>query len=460
MAGLRGGRVSGWERGNPAGPGDILLLHKGVYQGRPTDYRDINSLHFNGSYAMASVSGEDSRPLVIKPAGDGEVIVDGAGAFVLFDCVGARNIIFEGLTIRNCDIAFQLSDKPHRYPSENISVRNCRVEDVRVVAYGGHPENRRFYAADNRLVGRQKAIVGSWGDFTSPAAFGMAGRGHVVCYNSSRRFFDFYNNWGFTRGGLGGRAGHHSNSAVDVYNNDIQINGDNAVGMFPGVNLRCMRNFVFNAGDPQMDTRNRCGPIYYIRNVVWNQRADRAFKTDGGIHGLFAFHNTMSLYPTATRGYVRTIVKNNLFLGAPQTRRGKVIPAMDVGAGQESEFDYNGYKMTWPKEKQLSWSLDGRAYADFREFAEAWGREQHAVAVDFDVFKKAVNPHGLERTPPHFVHLLDDAELDLTLADGAAAVDAGCVIPNINEGFAGRAPDLGAFESGRPAWHRGPRTRE
>jgi hypothetical protein len=36
-------------------------------------------------------------------------------------------------------------------------------------------------------------------------------------------------------------------------------------------------------------------------------------------------------------------------------------------------------------------------------------------------------------------------------------VDAGVAIPNITDGFSGKAPDLGAYEVGAPAPQYGPR---
>ena len=45
----------------------------------------------------------------------------------------------------------------------------------------------------------------------------------------------------------------------------------------------------------------------------------------------------------------------------------------------------------------------------------------------------------------------------MTLRPGCTAVDAGAVLPNINEGFLGAAPDLGAFELGQPLPAYGPR---
>ena len=39
------------------------------------------------------------------------------------------------------------------------------------------------------------------------------------------------------------------------------------------------------------------------------------------------------------------------------------------------------------------------------------------------------------------------------------AVDAGMLLPNVNDGYTGRAPDLGAWELGRPVPVYGPRTK-
>ena len=50
-------------------------------------------------------------------------------------------------------------------------------------------------------------------------------------------------------------------------------------------------------------------------------------------------------------------------------------------------------------------------------------------------------------------------DLNFKLKAGSKAVDAGKVIPNVNDGFAGRAPDLGAHEAGQPLPVYGPRGR-
>jgi hypothetical protein len=48
-------------------------------------------------------------------------------------------------------------------------------------------------------------------------------------------------------------------------------------------------------------------------------------------------------------------------------------------------------------------------------------------------------------------------DYDFTLAAGSGAIDAGTVLPGVTDGFAGRAPDLGALESGRAVPAYGPR---
>jgi len=45
----------------------------------------------------------------------------------------------------------------------------------------------------------------------------------------------------------------------------------------------------------------------------------------------------------------------------------------------------------------------------------------------------------------------------LRLREGASAIDAGARLPNINDDFYGKAPDLGASEFGAPAALYGPR---
>jgi len=51
--------------------------------------------------------------------------------------------------------------------------------------------------------------------------------------------------------------------------------------------------------------------------------------------------------------------------------------------------------------------------------------------------------------------LVGPANRDFRLKAGAPAIDAGVVLPGINDGYVGAAPDLGAYEYGGPSWRPG-----
>ena len=78
--------------------------------------------------------------------------------------------------------------------------------------------------------------------------------------------------------------------------------------------------------------------------------------------------------------------------------------------------------------------------------------EAHGIVVDYDIFRN-VRPPDPRR--PHAVYEIGD--MDFTLRPRGAAVDAGCRLPNLNDDFTGKAPDLGALEVGRATPVYGPR---
>jgi hypothetical protein len=139
-------------------------------------------------------------------------------------------------------------------------------------------------------------------------------------------------------------------------------------------------------------------------------------------------------------------------------------------------MDYNGYcdrpaSAAGPNSRDtdryaISFSLGGtfpngalKRYASLAEFTAATGYEQHGRLVDYDIFQN-VQPHPwLDDPPKGPAQAYDPAALDYRLRAGSAALDAGCVLPNVTEGFTGKAPDLGALEFGRPVPHYGPRRR-
>jgi nitrous oxidase accessory protein NosD len=94
--------------------------------------------------------GTADKPIVIRAAGDGEAIFDGDGAFRLFDVMAADYNIFEGLTIRNTEVAFWAGVKDVA-GATGLVVRNCRIENVGV---GINWQAGHGFTADNIFLGR------------------------------------------------------------------------------------------------------------------------------------------------------------------------------------------------------------------------------------------------------------------------------------------------------------------
>ncbi|MGD9857917.1 MAG: hypothetical protein AB7U20_23480 [Planctomycetaceae bacterium] len=90
-----------------------------------------------------------------------------------------------------------------------------------------------------------------------------------------------------------------------------------------------------------------------------------------------------------------------------------------------------------------------RHTADFRA---ATRQETHGIEVDFADFEDLVPPDSANR---HAVYHAVD--LNSPLIPSSTAVDAGVLIPTVNDGYEGRAPDLGAIEAGSPEPTYGPR---
>jgi hypothetical protein len=80
-------------------------------------------------------------------------------------------------------------------------------------------------------------------------------------------------------------------------------------------------------------------------------------------------------------------------------------------------------------------------------------QEPAFTGLNYDIFENVRPP---DPTQPHAVYYA--TELDFRIKPAAKAVDAGTVLPNINDGFAGKAPDLGAYEAGQTIPIYGPRS--
>ena len=79
------------------------------------------------------------------------------------------------------------------------------------------------------------------------------------------------------------------------------------------------------------------------------------------------------------------------------------------------------------------------------------------MLVDYDIFMKVPKLDAKDLATVQRLYKAED--LDFRLKPGSAAVDRGIALPNVTDGFAGKAPDLGALEAGQPLPIYGPRPR-
>ncbi len=452
-----------------AQPGDIILIHAGLYKANRLNYVDPLGTPFDGAYVL-TLKGTPGKPIVIRGAGDGEVIFDGAGCFRLFDVMAADYHIFEGLTIRNADVAFWAGLKDV-LGAKGLTIRNCRIENVGIGVNAQYAGSKDFYIADNVFLGRDDPFrVLGWSnpdiygphELRSYYAVKVYGSGHVICHNAVAYFHDGID---VSTHGTPEKEQELKAVAIDIYNNDIHVTGDDFIEADGGVhNIRVMRNRCMNAAHTGLSAQPVFGgPAYFIRNVIYN--APTALKFMAKPAGLIVYHNTIISENRNTQTYSNAHFRNNLFLGTDAP--GRPISAFP-NATAYSTYDYDGFRPNRGSAEQYIWIapasgqlrdyeigvLEAKRFRTLTQMSEGTGQERHGIEVDYDIFE---NVHPPDPKTPHAVY--HAADFDFRLKPGSKAIDAGVRLPNINDDFTGERPDLGAYEFGKPVPVYGPRGR-
>jgi cysteine-rich repeat protein len=403
-------------------PGDVLVLASGSYGG-----------------FTVSRNGTASMPIVIKSQTQGGAIVTGQ---VRLD--GRSYVWLDGLTIRE---RVRLDD------SQGIVVRNCTINTPGwgISAYGDGTADS--YICDNSITGPNTgwvdASLGAEGD-NMGEGIELTGPGNVICYNFVRGFRDNISTLEDDE--------VNDQQSIDIYGNDLQLGMDDCIEAdFTQGNTRVMRNrmtncFVGISGQPTLG-----GPAYSIRNVMYNIIYS-PFKLHRGSVGDIAFHNTvvkcgdaLGIYAGAT--WSQAMFRNNIFIGGSG---GGTYGGYGNGSGQVAvmrdaddtcTFDYDGYGTIGVS--NFRGQIGDSSFSSLATLKSAT-TEKSAIQVDLSVFAASVQ-HPSSPFPERMAP-------DLRLAAGSAGIDKGVALPGVNDGFAGAAPDLGAYELGSTPPHYGPRT--
>lgn len=466
-----------WER--RAQPGDVILLHAGLYRPERWNYVDPMATPFDGMMSL-TLKGTADKPITIKAAGDGEVVIDGDGNHRVFDVMASEYHIFDGLTVRNTDVAIFAGQKEVG-GAIGLTVKNCRFENVGFGVWTEYAGSSDFYIADNLFLGRDDRfrLVG-WGGaprqpngpswnvplygshrLTSYYAVKVYGTGHVIAHNAIAYFHDAI---GISTYGTPETDPDRRASSIDIYNNDIHMSNDDFIETDGGVhNIRVFQNRGVNAAQGGYSSQPVFGgPAYFYRNLLYHVPSGVAFKFSAKPAGLFVWHNTIIGEHQAGDTSSNAHYRNNLFLGRGTPDRG----VLTLGnASVTNTSDYNGYRpnpgvkeqyrVFFPKPGPNVYAIareDWQVFETLDAFRRATGQEQHSIEVDFDIFEHMAPPDPAKRYAVY--HAMD---LNFALNPNGKAVDAGQRIPTVNERFTGSAPDLGALEAGVPPPHYGPR---
>ncbi len=303
-------------------------------------------------------------------------------------------------------------------------------------------------------------------EYARQGVTGYAGRGTSVCHNTIHGFFD----------GIAPVSWKHPDELIwnrdfDIMFNEIRNTGDDAIEIDGGgVNMRIHGNAMRNVFAAISLAPVERGPLYCTRNHATYYML--MFKLNvGGCTSLgwaYSYHNSgyslidslnarmyggiaISLPPRRTIPITNKVFKNNAFIS-------NIYGVRCASPG--TYFDANCY---WhvPGDRPLVFTRevegeDGEwatvSHPSIEEFREVTGHERHGLYAD-PQFSATQGLGGVVWSnyipTPFSAHpqVGDMSEGDLRLKGTSPCIDAGVVIRGINEDFAGKAPDIGAFEA-------------
>ncbi len=407
-----------------AQPGDIFLLHGGTYAG------------FDSERAVQlNVPGVAENYIVWQAAGDGEVILKDSLR------IAADYLWVEGLHMHGHPDPTRRAEEwglgTYNAPT-GVVIRGNHFTDFFssiILDHGGD----HWVITDNTIVGDRDVIgtpegPGSW---IGEGIELLYTSGHTIAYNSISRVGD----------GIS-----YPQRNTDIFRNEIfDVTDDGIEPDYGYANIRVWENRISNPRHSAFSFQPmNGGPWYFIRNQVaaslysplklretsrvllahnifvgWDYALGSA---SGGGGGILTFQSNNNIWITANDHYAWQHNQSGLTL---DWRTNLDYDGFDWGAST--------YAMLW----------DTTPYVTLEDFSIATGLQTNAITIDrttcFETF-------DIPQPPPASMPFQY-----MSLSPSCNAIDAGIILPNINEGYTGSAPDLGPYERGVPLPLYGPR---
>ena len=308
----------------------------------------------------------------------------------LFNLMAANYNYFEGLTIRNTELAFWAGYK-NITGASGITIKNCKLENIGRGVYSDWSGSKDFYIADNTFVGkfRPDILMGFTGrewqaypefgaKLVSEYAVKIYGQGHVVAYNYVAQFHDGIDI--ATYGNPDGAPNVIQDRlpvSIDFYNNDVTNVEDNCIETDGGAhNIRVFRNRCFNNGNRALSVQPMFGgPVYFIRNIVYDSPEGGALKLTASSAGIVVYHNTF-LAPVEPMLLATSNLhfRNNLILGKSQN------PGDLRHRIQYQLFEFGLQRLPSERRRRVFLRVEHAAVFDPRPFPGRDGRAGDAAA--------------------------------------------------------------------------------
>ncbi len=402
-----------------AQPGDQLILLPGTYV----------------SEAYLNLKGKVDAPIVISGSDKSKVIIEGGKNNSGFDIGGSKHVQIRNLTITKSLWAIRAIGASH------LLVKDCLFDGVGTGVFGDSNKARGVHIINNHIKGvlqfpHSKNADHPWKK-RELRGIDIAGSDHIFAYNTVHGFRD----------GIDVR-GKQPIVNVDIHNNEIYDCYDDGMELdFSDHNVRAFYNRITNTGMGISFQPIHGGPAYAIKNVLYNLRGETwkihlspvgdPHRTSGG----YMLHNTIvrsnpsfRVWSNEGPGHYFTMY-NNLYIGTGG-------PIEVTCPMRYTKMDHNAYFHDGKFGNFAFWNK--KKYKTIKDFAEETKLEQHGISalVSGTIFKGKMDfpDRDVSQEPRIF-----------ELKSGSPAVDRGLVLPSINDGFKGKAPDLGALEQGEKA---------
>ncbi len=361
--------------------------------------------------------------------------------------IGQSNIYVLDLTFRYYSEArWNQAAVQIRKGTDNVLQGNTFI--LNNIGIGFHPTAHRNLIQNNEFIDTVRdwpwdavydgtRLTGAGGiRFLNPDGNNAIARGNVIRRNTFHNLFDGFGACPFQKEG-------DTTNETDVYENLVyQVTDDGMEADGWCSNVRIWNNTVRDSITGISLAPARGGPVYAIRNLIYNTSAavraplgqvgpccGTAFKFQysepgSGSGPIYLFHNTAVAGPNSRGMYLvdpvilsKLVLRNNIWVG---NRRVALANSVD----DPVDFDYDDL---WATGINTIAEWGDRSFANLSAFTGSTAQESRGMNVN-----------------PEFV---DRDKADYRLSPKSPLIDAGVLVPSINDDFQGRAPDIGAFEN-------------